>query len=742
MIVNKKSRNDLEVIDNLQRLSGYKRNKNSKEKNPKTIFLQKISLHDKNLPIKVQLLKSNNNNYNNNNFINTNSTSLSTNKIKIPYPKNNKHETHYESKNYIKDNTKDNKNRVISESPVINRNYKYSSYKNLNQCPILGNPYSNNNIKVKIEVNDNDNNNEIKTQNMNVHKIRNVLSKNLAYNKNNHMNTMNDNYQFNGKHSRESSSISNNNCGTKTYIGRDNYSVGSFKNKSFHSPKTPSCVTDIDSYNLKNNQNNININNNNNNMNNFNNSYLIDIKLEDIIILEERLNDINIAINQDIAHAKNNLDKNNKMDAGASNECYEFLNFYFNSSLKYKIPLFFHEVNRIIIQSAVNLKLFIIMLTYHLSINPPMIINCLDDLKVIYSLLKQNLYLFIKKMNIFYGEGFLLQNEVYFRTFNYILSRNGLNNLNENEIKDMVNQNCCNIVKNITNILEYYKTTGNPFYSDFYQIFNILSRITENEINNYFCTHLHGQKKPQNIFIVNNNSFKNKNNNNINKYRNNNINNSINNILKYNINNIKITNINNGKNSDNFLEYKKNKFDPPYITVPTNKKYTLVLDLDNTLINYNDNNSNQSYIHRPGLISFLNTLKPIYELISFTNESKEYSNKLLKEIELSRKYFDYNLYKEHNTLIDNKLVKDISKIGRDMKKIIIVDKSSDNIKSTPQNGILIKPYYGEVNKNDMVLFELKKLLVIFHKMGYEDLRVAIKNYENDIKYKITLDNTN
>ena len=75
-----------------------------------------------------------------------------------------------------------------------------------------------------------------------------------------------------------------------------------------------------------------------------------------------------------------------------------------------------------------------------------------------------------------------------------------------------------------------------------------------------------------------------------------------------------------------------------------------------------------------------------------------------------------------------------------MKKIIIVDKNYENIKSTPQNGILIKPYFGESNKNDTVLFELKKLLILFHKMGYEDIRIAIKNYESDIKYKITLDN--
>ena len=41
MKVNKKLRNDLEVIDNLLRISGYKRNKNSREKNQKKIFFKK-----------------------------------------------------------------------------------------------------------------------------------------------------------------------------------------------------------------------------------------------------------------------------------------------------------------------------------------------------------------------------------------------------------------------------------------------------------------------------------------------------------------------------------------------------------------------------------------------------------------------------------------------------------------------------------------------------------------------------
>ena len=769
MRVTKKLCSELELLDSLQRISGYKNNKNSKEKSPRTILLQKISSNDNNIPIKVQLLKAkNNNNIMNKNIYSTNihtganisSYSVSLNKKKIPFPKNdinyynihnNKNEKNFKENNNSKENinqlkysfistNKINNNRLISESPLSNIKYKNATYKSINsinQSPIK--KISDNDLNL----NNNENNeNTNYAKNVKEHKIRNVLSKNLAYNKKKASSTISSpnvgaegNFHKIGCNSnRKKSSDSNNNSinninnnnneyGTKTYIGRDNYSVNSFNNKNINSPKTPSYVTDIDSNNLKNTKNiNNNINTNKINNNIFNNNFLINIKLEDIIIFEERLNDIIIAINHGNSH-NNNLNNlaNNKYDIGASNECFEIFSFYFNSSLKYKFPLFFHEQNRIIIQSAINLKLFIIMITYHLSINPPMIIKLLDDLKLIYSLLRQNLYLFIKKVNIFYGEAFILQNETYFKTFNYILTRNGLNNLNENEIKEIINQNCCNIVKNISNILNYYKAIANPFYLDFYELFNILSRLTEKDINNYFYTYLNGLKKPKSAYIIN------KKNN-----------------VKYNINNKNINNnINNNNyidNNEQILEYQKNKIPSPYITVPTKKKYTLVLDLDNTLISHNDNNSNDMCNLRPGLLSFLNTLKPIYELISFTNESKEYSDQLLKEIESNRKYFEYNLCREHNILMDNKLVKDISKIGRDMKKIIIIDKSFDNIKNTPQNGILIKPYFGESNKNDTVLFELKKLLILFHKMGYEDLRIAIKNYATDIKYKITLDN--
>ena len=56
---------------------------------------------------------------------------------------------------------------------------------------------------------------------------------------------------------------------------------------------------------------------------------------------------------------------------------------------------------------------------------------------------------------------------------------------------------------------------------------------------------------------------------------------------------------------------------------------------------------------------------------------------------------------------------------------------------TPGNGIQIAPFFSDNSEKDTVLLELKKLLIIIYKSGYEDLRDAIKKYSKEIKKNIT-----
>jgi TFIIF-interacting CTD phosphatase-like protein len=85
-------------------------------------------------------------------------------------------------------------------------------------------------------------------------------------------------------------------------------------------------------------------------------------------------------------------------------------------------------------------------------------------------------------------------------------------------------------------------------------------------------------------------------------------------------------------------------------------------------------------------------------------------------------------------------VKDITKLGRDIRKIIIVDDDENNFTLNKENGIKIKPFLGEENNNDTSLFELKKILILFERMGLDDVRKGIKSYEKDIKDKISMNN--
>ena len=62
------------------------------------------------------------------------------------------------------------------------------------------------------------------------------------------------------------------------------------------------------------------------------------------------------------------------------------------------------------------------------------------------------------------------------------------------------------------------------------------------------------------------------------------------------------------------------KVTAPFITepMPDDKKYTLVLDLDETLIHYVDSGVELEYNRRPGWDEFLKSLSVYYEIVIFT----------------------------------------------------------------------------------------------------------------------------
>lgn len=68
----------------------------------------------------------------------------------------------------------------------------------------------------------------------------------------------------------------------------------------------------------------------------------------------------------------------------------------------------------------------------------------------------------------------------------------------------------------------------------------------------------------------------------------------------------------------------------------------------------------------------------------------------------------HRLYRQHTLQIGAVYIKDLSKLGRDLRKTIIVDNMPSNFQLQPDNGIFIKSWVGDVN--DRVLVDMGEML--------------------------------
>ena len=480
--------------------------------------------------------------------------------------------------------------------------------------------------------------------------------------------------------------INNNNANTKIYNNKNNLtgllevsSIDKFNtSKDTCISNTLDNINNNNSYNdKKNKNNNSNIKSNLADINQKENSMMFN--LEDLMVLEERLNDLSLA-----------LQSNNNIE----NKCFNFWNYYYNCSL-YKIleKIFPNEEDSNIVRLSINYELMSIMVCYEFSFHAYI---TYEDL---YLLLLDLVNLNHNNLMII-CEYILTKISPENRDNIWVLKLQELvNNLKISQVKELnnnyslspiqkINNNTNNLIPKIKNILENYSTEFSPLLKKF--LISLESKTYE-EINDFFRLNI-----------------------------------------------LRVNNFEGSIVASSYLKEKKN-FEPipaPYITEPNKKKYTLVLDLDETLVNFKIKSTKEGMLRaRPFLFAFLEEMGVYYELIIWTSATEAYANTLLDAIESEKAYFDYVFYREHAIIVDHDFVKDLTRIGRPLDKVIIVDDMPQNFRLQRQNGITIKPFLGDDN-NDMALYHLLPILKHIAEEG-NDVRVELAKYRDEIVKKIT-----
>ena len=224
-------------------------------------------------------------------------------------------------------------------------------------------------------------------------------------------------------------------------------------------------------------------------------------------------------------------------------------------------------------------------------------------------------------------------------------------------------------------------------------------------------------------------------------------------IPQYNLQTYNIKNYNRSSSSSRLNRYNTINTNNSYLPFETlGGKKTLILDLDETLvhsafkpffiksdINLNVNvdgiNHLVHVLKRPYVDEFLQRMSKFYELVIFTASISNYANPLLDRLDKFR-IISHRLFREHCVSNRGLYIKDLRKLGRDLKNMIIIDNNPISYAVNQDNGIPILTWHYDKNDN-----ELMKLIPILEFLSNVDdvrpyIMKIVKRNTNEIDFNI------
>jgi hypothetical protein len=267
------------------------------------------------------------------------------------------------------------------------------------------------------------------------------------------------------------------------------------------------------------------------------------INIEDLLLLDENFSEVINSIPQNF---------------NISNNCFEFINIYVNSSLNCNFEKYFTDYqSKIIIHISIMLMIFNIIITYHISFSPSFLSSCNIFLKNLIILSHKSFLLICNFISNLVSSG--EQENIWVKKLRKTLEKN-ITHVDKSDEEFITFLSLKNL--KLENNIIFDSLIEIKFYSFQIKMHIILLLNIMNDkdlLKSDFCDIYKN---------IDYSSF-----NDLNKFY-------ISKVLRIINKNASVT----GKNASSYGALAFSNIKVPYLSKPTNKKFTLVLDLDETLI--------------------------------------------------------------------------------------------------------------------------------------------------------------
>lgn len=155
-------------------------------------------------------------------------------------------------------------------------------------------------------------------------------------------------------------------------------------------------------------------------------------------------------------------------------------------------------------------------------------------------------------------------------------------------------------------------------------------------------------------------------------------------------------------------------------------KKTLVLDLDDLLV-HSDWTRERGWkvLKRPGLEAFLREILPYFEVVVYSDQLFTYVDPIMDQMDPNRMMF--RLHRADTLYVDGKHVRDLSRLGREMDKVLMVSAKPDAWAKHPENTLKLSPWKGDAG--DTMLLDLIPFLKFAAQRIGLDMRQLVEVYD-------------